>query len=96
MSHPSPDDTPETPVKATPRRFFRTTVTITILSEDAPLPEGASLADIGYEIESGGMSGSTQHEFEEISAVEAARALIAQGTDAEFFRLTEHGELIDP
>lgn len=73
------------------RKFYKTTFILEVLSEDVP-PEWDNLNDIYYLISQGHCSGKIiSDESKEITAKEVAEALIAQGSDPEFFRLTEDG-----
>ena len=74
------------------RKFYRRVVTIEILSEDEP-PEWEDLADLEYLMTEGHCSGRTDAGFaEEVTPAQMAKLLIAQGSDPEFFSLTEDGE----
>lgn len=79
----------------TDRKFFKTTITVVVLSEDEPLQDGLPLDQVAYLIEEGDCSGETHFESVEISAKEAAQALIGQGSDPELFRLSDEGEDLD-
>lgn len=77
------------------RKFYKTTYTITVISE-GQLPEGLELSGIEYEITEGDSSGSFEEtECIELSGLEAATELIAQGSDPEFFRLDEDGNSLE-
>jgi hypothetical protein len=79
-----------------PRKFFKTVYQIEVLSEDNPLPDELTLAQIEYEITEGHCSGSISIiETWPLTAKEAAEALMAQGSDPEFFRLDEDGKDLD-
>lgn len=69
------------------KRFFRTTVTVEVISRGPYV--FSDLADLHQDITSGPCSGSTSVEIEELSAAEAAEALIEQGSDPTFL-LEEH------
>lgn len=76
----------------TSRKFFKTTFTVEVLSETTPV-NGLSLAEIAFEIDEGDCSGAvTEVEVVELSPKQAAKALINQGSDSEFFQLSEDGE----
>jgi len=76
----------------TTRKFYKRTVTIEVLSED-PIPSGMNLAQIIDESESGEYSMREFGEKEvEVNGKQAARALLKQGSDPTFFRLTKDGE----
>lgn len=75
------------------RIFYRTVFTFEILSEE-PYPDEFSLEQVQYDTTEGHCSGtflSMQINLE-IDAQECARLLITQGSDPEFFTLTEEGE----
>jgi len=76
------------------KRFFKTIVTVTVLTEDCP-PEFDSLHDLAHEIEQGDASGSYTVSTKKISARKAAKGLIKQGSDPEFFRLDSNGKDLD-
>jgi hypothetical protein len=74
------------------KKFYKSTITVTVLSEE-PIPPDASLADIAYNFTEGGDSGDWElTKVEELDGKQAAAALIAQGSDPEFFGLTEDEE----
>lgn len=78
------------------RRFFKTTFTVEVLSEDEPVSEDLSLEEIERQYTSGNWSGRKICEgSEELSAQEAAYELMEQGSEPSFFRLTEDGEELD-
>ncbi len=78
------------------RKFYKTTFTVTVLSEDEPISEDLSLEEIERGFTSGDWSGQVTSEgSEELSAQEAAYELMEQGSDPSFFRLTEDGEDLD-
>ena len=75
------------------RTFYRTVISIEILSEEELDFSNESLEDIAYAIDEGDCSGKTLVEtFEEIDAATAAQLLQAHGSDPSFFGLTEDGE----
>ena len=77
------------------RKFYQTTYHIELLTEE-PMSDGVSLQDIAYEMTDGHASGVfDQEDVTELDGPAAAAALQAQGSDPEFFRLTEDGEDID-
>lgn len=70
------------------RKFFKTTITITVLSEDEPISPDSSLDDVIYEITEGNCSGDYEvSDVQELSPEETAKALIEQGSDPSFFEL---------
>ena len=76
-------------------KFFKTVITVTVLSEDKPA-QSVNLTRIAHEILEGEWSGYTENDGgTELTAKEAAEALIAQGSDPEFFRLDDDGNHID-
>jgi len=78
------------------RKFYRTVVSIEILSEDEPYGDGRTLEDIGYAITEGHCSGKITTASEaEVTAPEMAKLLVAQGSDPEFFQLDENGNEVD-
>ena len=75
------------------RKFYRTVVRFEVLTEDDPMPS-ISLEDLAYETTEGHYSGRFLDNFpdnEELDGPTAAKALIAQGSDPEFFMLDEDG-----
>lgn len=77
------------------RTFWRTVLKVEVLSEDKPLTD-ASLAEIEYAITDGDCSGVVRVEsVKELSPKQAAKALVAQGSDPEFFLLDEEGNEIE-
>jgi len=78
------------------RQFFKTVITVTVLTENGPVSEEASLGTIAHQIKEGDWSGEVEHDGgTELTAKEAAEALIAQGSDPEFFGIDADGNLID-
>lgn len=76
------------------RKFYRSVVTLEILSE-TPIADRLGemrLEDIAYEITDGDWSGDWNSEHDELDGPAMAKALQAQGSDPGFFRLTEDGE----
>jgi hypothetical protein len=73
------------------RKFYKTTVVVTVLSENEP-PEWDNLQDLHYLIDTGHHSGmvATTEEIE-VSAKEMADLLMDQNSDTEFFGLDEDG-----
>ncbi len=73
------------------RTFYRTVYTIEVLSEE-PMNPDLDLADIDFAISEGECSGEvSMGPSEPIDAATVAKALAAQGSDAEFFNLNEDG-----
>ena len=75
------------------KKFYKTTYVIEVLTEDEPMPSCIpDLASIEYDYTYGHASGSfTCTEQKELTAKEAAEALLEQGSDPEFFGLDEEG-----
>lgn len=70
------------------RKFFKTTYTIVVLSEDHPVTN-MSLEDLSYEIEDGECSGVvTSDAGIELTPSQMAKALTAQGSSPDFFQLS--------
>lgn len=75
-------------------KFFKTTITIEILSEQKF--NNTNLEDIAYAITEGDCSGKVEVTgYQELTSKEAAAALLAQGSDPEFFGLDENGKSLD-
>ena len=75
------------------RKFFRQVIEIEVLSEDVPL-EWDELNDIEHAIIYGDCSGVVNETLrEEVTGPEMAKLLIKQGSDPEFFMLTNKGKL---
>lgn len=74
------------------RTFYRSLVTIEVISDVKGLSE-LSLEDLNFEITDGGSSGMVLKRVEtEIDGANAAKRLLAQGSDPGFFQLTETGQ----
>jgi len=74
------------------RKFFKTTITVTVLSEDNP-PAWRDLADLHYLIVDGPCSGFINSgRPQSISARCAAKELLRQGSDPGFFGLNPAGK----
>ena len=71
------------------RKFYKTVVTIEVLSEYPFTPE--SIKNIDYVITEGDCSGTWDYDVKIISPQEAARSLIEQGSEPGFFQLDEDG-----
>lgn len=79
---------------ASKRRFYRTTITYVVLSEE-PLGDAGDfdLADIVRECDDGALVGDmTKSEQEELDGPQMAKALADARSDAGFFELTDDGE----
>lgn len=71
------------------RKFFRTTITVEVISEECPVSE-LGLADIAREIAEGGCSGEIKNtRVEQLTPGQAAQALIEQGSDPDFLGLSD-------
>lgn len=81
---------------ATKKKLYRNVFVVEVLSEE-PLPDGMSLQDIDYEITDGHCSGAitTKHYNQEVTGRKAAKMVMAQGTDPEFFQMNEFGNEVD-
>jgi hypothetical protein len=78
------------------RKFFKTVITVTVLTEDGPVSPEANLDTIARQIMEGDWSGEVDSDGgTELTAKEAAEALIAQGSDPEFFRINADGNMLD-
>ena len=74
------------------KKYYKTTITIEVLSEYEPVSSDCGLHCIAREINSGGWSGQrTKLVSKELTPKEAADALVAQGSDPSFFQLNEDG-----
>jgi len=74
------------------RKFYKTTYTFTVLSEDQPPSSNMDLKDIIYECEDGGWSGAiSSYSSVELSGPEMAIELSNQGSSPEFFDLDDDG-----
>lgn len=77
------------------RKFYKTVIEVVVLSEDEPYSCN-DLAMLEYDITEGHFSGVWEvKSSEELSPEEAAKALLAQGSDPEFFRLSQDGENLE-
>ena len=76
------------------RKFYKTTITITVLSEDEPVSDDTDdfLIDLAWQIKEGDWSGKVEvTSTKELTAKQAAQALKRQGSDPEFFCLDDDG-----
>ena len=78
------------------KKIYKSVLRVTILSEE-PLPECVSLDTIQHEIDEGDWSGATDWESNDAELVgkEAAKAMLDQGSDPEFFQMDEDGNEIE-
>lgn len=73
------------------KKFYKSTITVTILSEE-PIPNDYSLANIAYSFTDGDNSGEWElTKVQELTGKQAAKALVAQGSDPGFFGLNDDG-----
>ena len=76
-------------------KFYRTVITLEILSEDTG-PSEASLGEIADECDDGAWSGHfLKVEQTEVTPKKMAELLQGQGSDPSFFDLTPDGEELD-
>lgn len=76
------------------KRFFKTTITIEILSEKKY--NSIDLNQIAYDITDGDCSGRVKVEgYKELTSQETASELLMQGSDPEFFGLDITGKTLD-
>jgi len=79
----------------TNRKFYKTQVVVTVLSEE-PINPNCNLEDLYYAITEGECSGVTEiMEPTELNGKEAANALLEQASDPEFFDIDENGDDLD-
>lgn len=79
---------------ASKRKFYKTVVTVEIISADNP-PEFENLSELSYLITEGDHSGQFRTTLaKKLTAKEAAKALVKQDSDPEFFGLDEKGNNI--
>jgi hypothetical protein len=77
------------------RKFFKTTYTVVVLSEDTPATN-LPLEQLAYAITDGDCSGKVSDDGGVLlTGPQAAAALIEQSSDPSFFRLTVDGEDMD-
>jgi hypothetical protein len=76
----------------TKRKFYKTTITVTVLSEEPLEGHRHSLADVVFGITEGDWSGEYAIAGrQELNGLQAVNELLRQGIDPGFFRLCEHG-----
>jgi len=74
------------------RKFYRTTIEVEVLSEDAPVSDSYDLSAIAHAITDGDWSGDICiKSTDEMTGLEAANALRSQGSDPAFFMLDDAG-----
>lgn len=77
------------------KKFYKTVITVTVLSECGPVSPNANLDLIARQIDSGDWSGQVETDGGvEITPAEAAKELAAQGSDPGFFMLDVAGNPI--
>lgn len=70
---------------ATERKFWKSTITVTVLTCGEKPPQYMSLDEVNYDITEGDASGLWAQVDSEMTQKEMDDALIAQGSDPEFF-----------
>lgn len=70
-------------------KFYKTIITVTVITEDTPISSELSLSDIEEEFTNGDAAASMDFSSEEISSAQAAEELMKTGSSPEFFGLTE-------
>ena len=77
------------------KKYYKTTFKIEVLSEGGAASD-LGLEEILYEITNGEFSGAIECVgVKELTSRQAARELMNQGSDPEFFNLDEHGNDLD-
>jgi len=71
--------------------MYKSTITLTVLSED-PIPDDMDISTIVMEAEVGDYSMDSEITSRKISNEQMAELAVAQGSDPEFFGITETGE----
>jgi len=75
------------------RKFYKTVVTMIVLSEDAPVSEELHPGTIWHECQDGAWSGEAHiTKIQELTSARMAKALVNQGSDPEFFGLDADGK----
>ena len=75
------------------RKFYKTIITVEVLSEDEPLDSNLELDAVHHVITDGDCSGQvTWGDPVLLTPEQAAKALEAQGSDPGFFSLTSDGK----
>ncbi len=78
------------------RKFFKTVVQVTILSEDKPVGPNMELDQIHYAITDGDCSGDCKVVSQkQVSGKKMAMLLTEQGSDPGFFNLDENGKKLE-
>ena len=79
----------------TERKFYRTTITVTVLSEE-PIPSELNLQELAYEMDEGEYVGFyPTTNIEELDGKQMAEALVKAGSEPEFFQLNDNGDDLD-
>ena len=74
------------------RKFYKTSITIQILSEGEPVPDGMELDDLSYEMRDGNYVGVVgEPVVEELTSKQMADELYFFGSVPSFFLLDENG-----
>lgn len=74
----------------TKRKFYKHIITVEVISENDAVPN--SLEDVAYQMLTGEDSGVWEvTSTKTLNGKQAAKALIAQGSDPEFFGIDEDG-----
>jgi hypothetical protein len=78
------------------RKFYKTIIQITILSEDHPVGSGMELSAINNAITDGDCSGACELiQEKQVCAGRMAKLLVEQGSDPGFFGLDEDGKEVE-
>ena len=78
------------------RKFYKQVFSITVLSEDEPLPDGSTLEDIHYAIDEGPCVGYNLMDVTtHLSATEMVKELASAGSDPGFFQLDVDGNDVE-
>jgi hypothetical protein len=77
---------------ATKKKLYRNVYVVEILSEE-PLGDGMTLEQLQYEMLEGDCSGVVKHKYidQEVRGRKAAKMVMAQGSNPEFFGMNEFG-----
>jgi hypothetical protein len=69
-----------------PRKYFKTIITIEVLSEDAPVDvHQLTMQEIEYRYTYGDWSASVDDEVQELTREQVEEELLSQGSSPEFF-----------
>jgi hypothetical protein len=73
------------------KKYYKSVITITVLTEDYPVSASTPIEVVGREITNGDWSGEVELvSTTELAESEMAKALIDQGSDPEFFGITNN------